>query len=74
MTLPTGAHWELLAPRYGGPFATRLRVKVTLTKRDEPPLTGSGAAGPRVHYSNAFPGRISLSQFTREQGHTATSK
>jgi len=66
MTLPSGTHWQFLAPRYGGTFATKLRVKVSLGN-DDPSLV------PRVFYSNEFAGRIHPAQFTREEGHTATN-
>lgn len=67
MTLPAHAHWEFLAPRYGGPFATKLRIKVSLGNTEEVRLT------PSVFYSNEFAGRINLAQFTAEEGHTATN-
>jgi hypothetical protein len=70
MTLPAGAHWEFLAPRYGGPYSTKLRVKVALGNGDDGVLPGSG---PQVFYSNEFAGGINLAQFTKEQGHTATN-
>jgi hypothetical protein len=67
MTLPARSHWEFLAPRYGGTFATKLRVKVSLGNEEDIRLT------PRVFYSNEFDGRINLAQFTLEEGHTATN-
>ncbi|MFN0253781.1 MAG: hypothetical protein ACKV2T_43345 [Kofleriaceae bacterium] len=66
LTLPANAHWEFLAPRYDGAFATKLRVKVSLDNGYDPGLT-------TVFYSNEFAGRINLAQFTVEQGHTATN-
>jgi hypothetical protein len=69
MTLPPQTHWEFLAPRYGGPFATKLRVKVALGNDDDAsPLTSSV---PRVFYSNEFAGAINVAQFSKEEGHTA---
>lgn len=67
MTLPARSHWEFLAPRYGGAFATRLRVKVSLFHDFD--VTRPA----KVFYSNQFWGRINLAQFTVEQGHTATN-
>lgn len=67
LTLPAHSHWEFLAPRYGGTFKTRLRVKVSLENTNNTLIT------PQVFYSNEFDGRINLAQFTVEQGHTATN-
>lgn len=68
LTLPTKTHWEFLAPRYGGSWATKLRVKVSLENTSREPA----GLVPAVFYSNEFAGSIDPAQFTVEQGHAAT--
>lgn len=55
LELPAKSYWELAAPHYDGPFATKLRLKL-------------GFNGHTL-YSNEFDGRIDPKQFTEKQGH-----
>jgi hypothetical protein len=55
--LQPGERWVFAAPRYQGPFPTRLRFRLD-RGRDQPPL-----------YSAEFEGSIHESQLTDKQGH-----
>jgi hypothetical protein len=55
LELPARSYWELAAPHYDGPFATRLRLKLTVNDH--------------TMYSNEFEGRIDPKQFAEKQGH-----
>lgn len=54
LALPAGMHWQFLAPRYGGSFATTLRVAVS--------LDDTASATPRWFYSNEFAGSVDPAQ------------
>lgn len=57
--LEPGEHWAFAAPRYEGPFATRLRFRLD---RGETPV-----------YSQELEGSIHETQFTDKEGHTPTN-
>lgn len=65
LSLPAKAYWEFTAPRYDGPYQTKLRIRLTIETHDDKP--------PRIVYSNEFTGRIDLWQFSDRQGHEPQS-
>ncbi len=59
--LEPGEHWAFAAPRYAGPFETRLRFRLE-QGGDHPPI-----------YSQEFEGSIHETQFTDKEGHQPTN-